>query len=130
MRKCKSALCFKSGMVPNTEKERGRRWTRTAQYSTNRFGGIDWCQTTRTTRAVRTGCAINLQVPALLLAPISDGFRPVARVPQANPPYVRALLDIRPVAARPMIGLELEAQRPRIVVGDQLKAAFGRQMVE
>lgn len=43
MRKCKSALCFKSGMVPNAEKEPGRRWTRIAHYSTNRFGGIDWC---------------------------------------------------------------------------------------
>jgi hypothetical protein len=29
-----------------------------------------------------------------------------------------------------MFGLELKAQRPRIVVGDQLNAALGSEMVE
>ena len=63
-------------------------------------------------------------------AAISIGCWPLGQMSQANPPHVRALLDIGPVAARPISGLELKAQRPRIVVGDQLKAVLGSEMVE
>ena len=59
------------------------------------------------------------------VASISGCFRPLARMRQANAPHVRALLDIGPVAARAMLGLELKAERPRIVVGDQLQAVLG-----
>jgi hypothetical protein len=49
---------------------------------------------------------------------------------QANPPHVGAMLEVRPVAARPVFGFQLKTQRPRIVVGNQLKTVFGSEMIE
>jgi hypothetical protein len=54
----------------------------------------------------------------------------VAQMPQAHAPDIGALFQIGPFAMRTMASLELIAQRPRVMIHHELKAAFRVKVIE